>query len=448
MSIRIKKTLKIKGMSCAQCEKIIQKSLGSQTGVAEIKASFRTNSAEIVFESDKISEGRIIEIIDKLGYEAKFKINGETNSGNLTSLQLAGIGVILLALYFLVSKTVGFNFIPAVQPSTGYGMLFVIGLLTSVHCIAMCGGINLSQCLVLKTDGSQTVGYKSSFSYNLGRVISYTIIGGIVGALGSVISFSGAARGIVSIIAGIFMVIMGINMLGIWPGLRKFNLQIPSGIRRKFMGKQGNRGPLVVGLLNGLMPCGPLQAMQLYALGTGSAVVGALSMLAFSLGTVPLMFGFGAISTLLSKRFNRNMLKVSAVLVILLGGIMLQRGLSLGGAPVFAINGGEQASNSNGLTAVIEADVQTVKGEVGANAYPEIVVQKGVLVKFNLHADAKNLNGCNGSILIPEYGIEQPLKPGDNIVEFMPTETGTYGYSCWMGMITSKITVVETLENK
>src|SRR5665647_2658897 len=115
------------------------------------------------------------------------------------------------------------------------------------------------------------------------------------------------------------MVVMGINMLVLIPALRRIQIHIPAGIRNKLMGKSGERGPFIVGLLNGLMPCGPLQAMQLYALGTGSALAGALSMLIFSLGTVPLMFGFGAISTMLSKKFTRSILRFSAVLVVILG---------------------------------------------------------------------------------------------------------------------------------
>ena len=97
------------------------------------------------------------------------------------------------------------------------------------------------------------------------------------------------------------------------------------------------RGPFVVGLLNGLMPCGPLQTMQVYALGTGSFMAGALSMFLFSLGTVPLLLGFGAVSAFLSARFNRGMLKASGVLVMALGLVMFMRGVNLFGVALPAI---------------------------------------------------------------------------------------------------------------
>ena len=85
----------------------------------------------------------------------------------------------------------------------GYGLLFAVGLLTSLHCIAMCGGINLSQCVTYKFNENETnkiTKLKPSLMYNAGRVASYTLIGGIVGALGSVITFSGTAKGIVAIL--------------------------------------------------------------------------------------------------------------------------------------------------------------------------------------------------------------------------------------------------------
>ncbi len=446
MPLRIKKTLKIQGMTCGQCEKIIPKSLMKIDGVSEAQASFKHGTVQVVYDSEKTDQVQIHEAISRAGYEVLGDEQAGKRSGTLTPLQMAGIGVLVAALYMLINRTVGFSFIPELDASMSYGMLFFVGLLTSLHCIAMCGGINLSQCLIPKSDGSTAPGWKPSLLYNGGRVISYTIIGGIVGALGSVVSFSGGARGLVAILAGGFMVIMGINMLGLVPVLRKVQIRMPEGIRNTLMGKTGERGPLVVGLLNGFMPCGPLQAMQLYALGTGSAAAGALSMFFFSLGTVPLMFGFGALSTLLSNRFTRNMLRFSAVLVILLGAVMMQRGFSLSGAAPLALPTGQPTVSEEDTpmaAARIENGVQIIQGEVEPSAYPAISVQKGVPVRFNLHVEAKNLNGCNSAIVIPAFNIQKKLEVGDNIIEFTPDKAGTYGYTCWMGMISSEITVIE-----
>lgn len=439
MAKQINLVLEISGMTCGQCEKIIQKTLMKQKNVVRAVVSYKTSTAEIVLDSQETHPDEIISVIKKIGYGASIK----KDKTNESSRQIGGIFILLVALYFLISKTIGFNTLPVIEGNVGYGMLFVVGLLTSIHCIAMCGGINISQCITqISTDGTNNI-YKSSLLYNGGRVISYTIIGAVVGALGSVISFSGASKGIVSIIAGLFMILMGINLLGLFPNLRKFNVQIPSGVRRVLMGEKNERGPFVVGLLNGFMPCGPLQTMQIYALGTGSAVTGALSMFAFSLGTVPLMFGLGTMGSFLGKHASKNMMKISAVLVIFLGMIMFQRGASLSGLPI--LGGSSQIQNSQTVqtTGIIEDGIQTLTLEVKYNRYPQFTIQKDVLTRINFQVAQDQLTRCNDAIFIPEYGIQKQLEVGDNWIEFMPNQTGTFPYSCWMGMIRSRFMVIE-----
>lgn len=449
----VDKILKIDGMTCTSCEMRIENRLKKMYGVISAKVSYSSSDAHITYNPELITLNSIIDAIEELDYKAREKKGGKAkDSGNkdnnatndkMSINQFLGIGIIILAAYVIIKNTVGFNFIPQVNQNMGYGILFVVGLITSLHCIAMCGGINLSQCVSYKfADGetSKVSKLKPSLLYNLGRVISYTIVGGIVGALGSVISFSGTAKGIVAIISGVFMVIMGLNMLNIFPWLKRFNPRMPKIFGNKVHNNNGKHGPLYVGLLNGLMPCGPLQAMQIYALGTGSFFAGALSMFLFSLGTVPLMFGFGAVSSFLSGKFTHRMMKVSAVLVMILGVIMLSRGLSLSGVNVvYASSGG----SSSGNIAKIEGNYQTVTTNLESGKYPPIVVQKGIPVKWNMKADASNINGCNGTITIPKYNIQKKLVPGDNIIEFTPDADGNIPYTCWMGMISSNIKVVD-----
>jgi sulfite exporter TauE/SafE/plastocyanin domain-containing protein len=342
-------------------------------------------------------------------------------------------------------------------------MLFVIGLITSVHCIAMCGGINLSQ--TLKYSGEEKAAKKyplitaghlfPSILYNAGRVISYTLVGAIVGALGSVLTLSGAFQGIVQILAGIFMVIMGVNMLGIFPALRRFNLHMPKIFAKKIeTEKEAHGQPFVIGLLNGLMPCGPLQAMQLYALSTGSPVAGAVSMFLFSLGTVPLMFILGAASSFLSnaskgRAFSAAVMRIGAVLITVLGLSMFTNGWSLGGLPnpvdtllAYSNPVAAETANRERFAPEIVDGVQLVNSSLSPGRYPAIVVQQGIPVKWTIDAPQGSINGCNNRMIIREYNIEHRFKPGENVSEFTPEKTGRFSYSCWMGMIRSSITVV------
>ena len=458
------KTLQIEGMTCVSCEMRIENALKKLNGVIEAGASYSNSKVRVKYDINVIVLKTIVASIEKLDYKVKRdtpvseplkkqdkKINTRQPIDNekMPINQLIGIGIIIFALYLIIKNTVGFNFIPQVDQNMSLGFLFIIGLLTSLHCIAMCGGINLSQCVSHGTNEPETnkiSKLKPSLMYNAGRVISYTIIGGIVGAFGAVASLSGATKGIVAILSGVFMVIMGLNMLNVIPWLKKLNPHMPKIFGRKIQGSKGKHGPFIVGLLNGLMPCGPLQAMQLYALGTGSFLMGAASMFVFSLGTVPLMFGFGALSSLLSGKFTHKMLKVSAILVMVLGVIMVTRGLNLSGINVVnAIGPPSPASIEN--VAKVESNIQNITTKLQSGDYTPIVVQKGIPVRWVIQATNSDLNGCNREMIIRKYGITKKLVPGDNVIEFTPDQEGTIPYTCWMGMISSTITVVADIND-
>lgn len=454
MDHRVKtQKLRIGGMTCASCQSKIERKLQNTTGIERVTVSYTAGTAEVTYHPDVISIKEIAAVIEKLDYE----VLAENQASNNT--RLVGILVIVVALYVLLQQfgfTQLFNAFPLAQEGMGYGMLFVIGLVTSVHCVAMCGGINLSQCIPQPDANapSKFAALRPSFLYNLGRVVSYTIVGAIVGALGSVISFSGTFKGIVQLLAGVFMVIMGINMLGIFPFFRKLTPKMPKVFARSIhKQKAGSNSPFYVGLLNGLMPCGPLQAMQLYALSTGSPLSGALSMMLFSLGTVPLMFGLGALSSVLSKRFTRKAMTVGAVLVVVLGMSMFTQGWALSGftMPELLPQAAQQSAQTPAEKDIIGGDtgttiengVQLVASTLAPGKYPAITVQAGIPVRWTINAPERSINGCNNRIFIPEYNIEYAFQPGENVIEFTPERTGKFQYSCWMGMIRSTITVVE-----
>ncbi len=445
----------ISGMTCAHCEKRIRNAVIRLEGVISIDASFPRKQAEVVLDTGKLTENDIKAAIEKQGYAVKSV--GE--SGKHPAAKVVPVFLIVIALYFIAKYTVGFDFInliPKIDKSVSLIALFAVGLFTSVHCIAMCGGINLSQSVGAADEGK--VSFRGALLYNLGRVISYTVIGGAVGGIGSVLFVSAAVKGAIMLIAAFFMILMGLSMLGWLPWW--LVPRLPGMLsKRAGKAKQG-KGPLVVGMLNGLLPCGPLQAMQLYALSTGSVITGALSMLLFSLGTVPLMLGAGMIFSALKGRFTRGITRVSAVLVMLIAFVMLFNAGGLLGINIGIVNSGaaiagsaasvqEVASGKAGdyYVASIKGGVQEVEAALERSRYPYILVQKGIPVKFNIKAEDKNINGCNNAVVFPEFGIERELKAGDNIFEFTPEKTGTFNYTCWMGMIYGRIKVVDKIDN-
>ena len=335
-----------------------------------------------------------------------------------------------------------------------------------------------------------------SLSYNLGRVCSYTVIGFVLGLIGMIIGggsdvgISSLLQGLLKIIAGLFMAVMGINMLGIFPWLRKFTIRTPKAIA-KVIGKKRRAvgAPFAVGLLNGLMPCGPMQSMWIVSLAAGNPFAGALAMLCFSLGTVPLMLGLGSFVSLLGRKFTDQVMRVGAILVVVLGLSMLSQGGTLSGllpsellfyliiafaasgvlislpnrkrwtryasyaASLVIIAGACALWNRNGFAGkggksaegevLIVDGVQIVHSTPSSGSYPDITVQEGIPVRWTIEASEGSINGCNYRMLIQDYGIGHTFDSGENVIEFIPGKAGTVRYSCWMGMIHGNIYVVD-----
>lgn len=436
MSIKNEK-LKVYDMTCTSCEARVERAVLSTEGVITVKASFSGQYAHVEFDDEVCSVDKIKEAIQKAGYcTEKQKDN-----------KFFGMLIIVAAIILLGFNTSGFD-MESMLSNASYAVLFIAGLLTSIHCVGMCGGIMLSQTVGNESQ-NKFQAMVPSLLYNAGRVVSYTILGGVIGAVGSVFSLSFKSKAAVQIIAGLFMVVMGLNMWG-FSLFRKLQIKLP----KSFCSLKSKGGsPFVVGLLNGFMPCGPLQTMQIFALGTGSPVKGALSMLVFSLGTVPLMLTFGALSGLLSKGYTKRILKLSGVMIIVLGLIMGNRGLSILGINInpltaMAISKTEQTSNNNEnvAKAVIQDGVQVINMTVSNRGFTPnaFYVQKGIPVKWII--DGKEINTCNNAIIIPSLNKEYKINKGENILEFMPEDKDMY-FSCWMGMINGVIKVVDVLDD-
>ena len=436
MSIKREK-IKVYDMTCTSCEKRIENSIKNINGVKNAKADYTKETLEIDYDSKLCNIEDIKKLIRKIGYSTESSSN----------LGFIGILIIIFVIFTLGLRTSGFDMESKLN-NASYAFLFVVGIFTSIHCVGMCGGIMISQSLSFaKESKSKLESITPSLLYNLGRVLSYSILGGLIGGIGSVFSLSITAKAFIQIFAGLFMVIMGLNISG-FKLFRKFSIKIPnflSKYKRKF------NSPFLVGFLNGFMPCGPLQTMQLFALGTGSALKGALSMFIFALGTVPLMLTFGAISGFLSKGYTKKLLKFSGVLIIVLGLIMSNRGLSLSGININPLSYVMASSfNSNSSTdsskAILEDGVQIINMTANNNGYSPNVfyVQKGVPVKWVINGES--LNYCNNSIVVNSLNIQQKLKSGENIIEFTPTDKDI-NFSCWMGMIRGVIKVVDDLDS-
>lgn len=227
---------KVDGMICPQCEDEIARKITHRRGILTCRASYRKSCVLAEYDPDIISADEIKAALSDIGYPV-----GSGKSG-LISDMIGAASVIVL--YFALPWLTGLVNVPQAESGAGFGVLFVIGLLSGVHCIGMCGGIMLTQ--------------KNAVAYNAGRLLSYTALGAMFGALGTVITYDAQFKSMLFTICGGLVVIVGLMMWGI-PFLRQISPELTKPCRFK-----GSR-PLVIGLLTGLMPCGALASMWLFA---------------------------------------------------------------------------------------------------------------------------------------------------------------------------------------
>ena len=279
--------LNVSGMICRACEDAIADALLHTRGVISAQAHYWRSRVTITYDPDIVTEGTLRQVLTNTGYPPSAHGMGGVVV-DLICLALVGV------LYWGLPKLLMLVKVPALAENASLGLVFLVGLLTSTHCIGMCGGILLAQTTDARgVTGRSKRGLIASAAYNGGRVVSYTAVGAVCGALGAVITYTPNIKSMVFTVAGALV--------------------------------------LLIGLLTGVMPCGALSAMWLYAMSSGSAARGALVMLVFSLGTVPLLFLFGALQSFLPRGWMKYIVKGSAVLVVTLGLSMLVKGIRLFG---------------------------------------------------------------------------------------------------------------------
>ncbi len=444
--------LNISGMHCQSCKTLIETEIDVLAGVNKINVDYKTGKSEIEFDNKLIDENKIKKRVEKLGYKANnnSEDNKKQNKGqNAKKSYLSGLFILIALIvlvigFFLVNRLGGFELLASLnEGNVGYGIIFIIGLLAGFHCVGMCGGLVVAYSASnLKNKTQQSL--LPHFQYNLGRIVSYTIIGGVLGGIGSFFGINPIFSGIILLLASIFMILMGLSFLGNWQILEKVKLKTPESIARYLYNQKHNKkpkGPLAIGLLNGFMPCGPLQAIQLYALASGSIIQGALSLGIYAFGTAILMFFFGlTISSIKNININK-MIKVSGVLIIILGLFMANRGLANFGV---GINFDSDAQAKN-ITINNTEKFQEIDMELNYTGYkPNVLyIKKGIPVRWNINVT--QMTGCTDAIMIESLGIKKDLKIGKNIIEFNPPENvSEIKFSCWMRMVWGKFIITDS----
>jgi sulfite exporter TauE/SafE/copper chaperone CopZ len=320
-------TLHVSGTHCASCKILIEDILNEQDFIQKARVDLKKEIVEVETNSDESPE-RLAEILtDKIksnGYVLSVAKTVKEKQGDDVIWKALPIGLGILILFFLLQKSgiLNLGIGGQVTPITS----FIIGLIASVSsCLAIVGGLVLSLSAKISQDNVSDT--KTFLLFHTGRIVSFAVLGGVLGAVGSAIGINFTLTAILGLLAALVMLLLGLNLVGVFA---KNKIALPSGIFNFFRRIEHKTfTPLILGFATFFLPCGFTQAMQVSALGSGSFGSGMLIMLAFALGTLPmlLLLSFGSASFAHGKHAPL-FFKTAGIVVIGLGLFALLAGLA------------------------------------------------------------------------------------------------------------------------
>lgn len=341
-------------------------------------------------------------------------------------------------------------------------LIFLTGLTVGgLTCLAVQGGLLASTIAVreeqdLEEGGTRKHNLFPVLTFLTTKFIAYIALGFVLGSFGSTLAISDNARIVMQLLSGIYMIAVALNLLNVHPIFRYVIIQPPRFLTRMVRDTSRSKdlfAPAILGALTVFIPCGTTLAMEAFAISSGSPILGALIMGVFTLGTAPLFFGLGFLTTILGDTFRTRFFKLAGVLVGYLGITTFNSSLVLASSPItlqtireaipiyIDLSGGASASEDSNVR--IEGSVQVADITVYPTSYTpnRLQVKSGIPVRLNLTPTGGY--GCTAAFRIPQLGISKTLAQNiTNTVEFTPQRSGKLTWTCSMGMYYGVIEVI------
>lgn len=328
---------------------------------------------------------------------------------------------------------------------------FITGLTTGgISCFAVQGSL-LTASLATETEErlSNKNRIKGLVVFLFAKLFAYTILGFLLGLIGSKLIIAPKLQAWFQILIGIYMLIIAANLANLHPFFKKFIIRPPKFVFRILKNRTKAKSlftPIFLGILTILIPCGVTQGMMLLAVSSANTFVGATILFGFVLGTIPLFFVLGIAATEIFK--HKAFSIIAAIMVAILGVIAINSGQILRGSPHTIQNYWSVLARpdyvQNITPSKIEDGVQNITINVNNHGYEASsnTIKVGVPVKLELITN--NVLGCSRAFTIPEYNISKVLpQTGSEIVEFTPSKVGSLTYTCSMGMYFGSFNVVK-----
>jgi len=442
----------VEGMTCRTCERRIERHVGRIPGVASATASASHARVEVVSQGP-IPDAALAEAIEAAGYRV-----GRTPwlaREPRTWLAAAG-GLVLIIVIALAAEATGLLGLASGIGDIREGGLLVAGLLGLAAgvstCMALTGGLVLALSAAFTASRPPDPGagiavrLRPTVVFLGGRIVGFAVLGAALGMVGSVVVLPPLVVATLMIAVAIIMTILGIRLTGLSPRVAGWSPTLPGGLGRQLGLEESNvrrysdARAALLGAATFFLPCGFTQAVQVYALSTGSPLTAGAIMAVFALGTAPGLLALGGLPAIVPARRQPVVLRVIGVVVIGFALVNAAAGLRLAGFSP-GVGGGDGTAAAPQVT--VEGGVQVLRTFQVATGYlpADAALYAGMPTRWIV--ESLDAQSCAVFLQVPSLGIAVTLQAGENTIDLPPLDPGRIGYTCSMGMYGGQLTVVE-----
>lgn len=445
-------TVPVKGMTCRTCEVRIDRYVGRIPGVTRVSSSAVHGRVDI--ESTKpVPRHALAEAIGRAGYEI-----GRTPwiATDLSAWLTALAGAILVLALTLIARAAGIDRLAASTGDLSSGGVLVallLGLAAGVStCMALVGGLvlGLSASYAAHAPGRSAAGaLRPAVLFVGGRIVGYAAFGAVLGAIGASVAMPPELTAVLMLVVAVVMTILGTRLTGLSPRIAAWSPTLPMGLARRLgLTTETGEGAAYsdaraagLGALSFFLPCGFTQAVQVYALSTGSPVLAAALLGVFAIGTAPGLLALAGLPAILPTGARPVVLRVVGVVVLAFAFTNAAAGLRLVGAGLPSLAAPAAAAELDGVVGADGYQAVTTRQDADGYSPSNVVIYAGYPTHWTV--ESSTTATCAASIWAPSVGVRERLHEGANVIELPALPAGVLRYTCSMGMYAGQITVVE-----
>lgn len=438
-------------MTCRTCERRIEREVGRLPNVERVSASAVHGRVEI-YATGPVPTPALEAAIEAAGYS----VGRSTWLSHDTSVWItAGAGVLLVAALAVGAQVSGIAELAAGTGDISEGGLVVallLGLAAGVStCLALTGGLVLALSAAYNagrnadTEGSILTRLRPSVVFVTGRIVGFAVFGALLGAIGASIALPPMAVAVLMVAVAVLMTLLGVRLTGLSPRIAAWSPTLPTGLGRRLgIGEGGvsaysDTRALALGAATFFLPCGFTQAVQVYALSTGSPLTAGAIMAVFAIGTAPGLLALAGLPAMIPQGARPVFSRVVGVVVLGFALLNASAGFRLMGiSPVLGVAAGPAATP----VVSVENGVQVLRTFQLANGYQpqDTAIYAGMPTRWIVESLAGG--SCAVFLQVPSLGLAVTLHKGDNVIDLPALEPGRIAYSCSMGMYDGSLTVV------